>query len=159
MVRLHLRPISLTKEQVTDSAVRRLLFDAGPDIEDLMHLCESDITTKNPKKMARYLEGYAYLKERMSEVTEADRLRLWEPPITGEVIMETFGIKPSRNVGVVKNAVREAILDGEISNDFATAFARMLEEGAKIGLAAQKNLEDFEAWAAAKNAQTTMAPN
>jgi len=134
MVLLHLRPISLTKDQVTDSAVRRLLFDAGPDIDDLMILCESDITTKNPKKMVRYLEGYEYLKERMAMVSQVDRLRLWQPPITGEVIMETFGIGPSREVGLVKNAVREAILDGEINNEFDVAYARMLEEGVKIGL-------------------------
>lgn len=134
MVRLHLRPISLTKEEVTDSAVRRLLFDAGPDIDDLMHLCESDITTKNPKKMSRYLEGYEYLKERMALVSESDRLRLWQPPITGDVIMQTFGIPPSREVGIIKTAVREAILDGAIANDFDSGFARMLEEGKKIGL-------------------------
>lgn len=134
MVMMHLRPISLTKEEVTDSAVRRLIFDAGEDLEDLMKLCESDITTKNPKKMARYLEGYEYLKERISLVNEADRLRLWQPPITGEVIMKTFQIPPSKEVGVIKTAVREAILDGEITNDFETAFQRMLEEGAKLGL-------------------------
>lgn len=134
MVRMHLRPISLTKEEVTDSAVRRLLFDAGPDIDDLMKLCESDITTKNPRKMERYLEGYEYLKERMALVTDADRLRLWQPPVTGEVIMQTFGISPSREVGIVKTAVREAILDGLISNDYESAFQRMLEEGEKIGL-------------------------
>ncbi len=143
MVRLHLRPISLTKEQVTDSAVRRLLYDAGPDIEDLMKLCESDITTKNPKKMSRYLEGYEYLKERMAEVTDADRMRLWQPPLTGEMIMETFGLSPSREVGVIKTAVREAILDGAIPNDFAASFARMLEEGAKLGLMASRTVEDF----------------
>ncbi|MCA0236787.1 MAG: CCA tRNA nucleotidyltransferase [Bacteroidetes bacterium] len=134
MVRLHLRPISLTKEEVTDSAVRRLLFDAGPDVEDLMKLCESDITTKNPKKMSRYLEGYEYLKSRMSEVTETDRMRLWQPPITGEIIMQTFDIPPSREVGTIKTAVREAILDGEINNDYEVAFQRMIEEGAKLGL-------------------------
>jgi poly(A) polymerase len=149
MVRLHLRPISLTKEEVTDSAVRRLLYDAGPDIEDLMKLCESDITTKNPKKMARYLEGYEYLKERMAEVSQADRMRLWQPPITGEIIMETFGIPPSREVGIVKTAVREAILDGELPNDFEPAFQRMLEEGEKIGLAAKKTAGDFLKGAAA----------
>ncbi len=136
MVLLHLRPISLTKDQVTDSAVRRLLFDAGPDIEDLMKLCESDITTKNPNKMRRYLEGYEYLKERMALVNEADRLRLWQPPITGEIIMQTFGIQPSREVGTIKTALREAILDGEIENNYEAAFQRMLEEGAKIGLVA-----------------------
>lgn len=144
MVMLHLRPISLTKDQVTDSAVRRLLFDAGPDIEDLMKLCESDITTKNPQKMRRYLEGYEYLKERMALVTQADRLRLWQPPITGEVIMETFDIQPSREVGTIKTAMREAILDGEIENSFESAFQRMLEEGAKLGLTAHKTMTDFE---------------
>ncbi len=143
MVMLHLRPISLTKEEVTASAVRRLLFDAGPDIEDLMRLCESDITTKNPKKMSRYLEGYEYLKERMAEVSEADRMRLWQPPITGEVIMETFDIQPSREVGVIKNAIREAILEGEIENNFEAGFGRMLLEGAKIGLIGTKGVRDF----------------
>lgn len=144
MVRLHLRPISLTKEEVTDSAVRRLLFDAGPDIEDLLLLCESDITTKNPRKMARYLEGYEYLKERMAEVSQADRLRLWQPPITGDIIMQTFEIPPSREVGVIKTAVREAILDGEIPNLFEAGFRRMLEEGARLGLAAKKTATDFD---------------
>jgi poly(A) polymerase len=134
MVRLHLRPISLTKEEVTDSAVRRLLFDAGPDIESLMMLCESDITTKNPRKMARYLEGYEYLKERMAEVNDADRLRLWQPPVTGEVIMKTFDLEPSREVGIIKTAVREAILNCEIENTYEAAFARMVAEGEKIGL-------------------------
>lgn len=134
MVRMHLRPISLTKEQVTDSAIRRLLFDAGPDIEDLMKLCESDITTKNPGKMSRYLEGYEYLKERMSLVTEADRLRLWQPPVSGETIMEIFGIPPSKEVGIIKTAVREAILDGVIPNDPESAHRQMLIEGEKIGL-------------------------
>lgn len=135
MVRLHLRPISVTKEEVTDSAVRRLLFDAGADIEDLLKLCESDITTKNPRKMSRYLEGYELLKLRMGEVSEADRVRLWQPPITGEVIMQTFGLEPSREVGIIKTAVREAILDGEISNEFEAAFERMVLEGEKLGLA------------------------
>jgi poly(A) polymerase len=143
MVRLHLRPISLTKEEVTASAVRRLLFDAGPEVEDLMMLCESDITTKNPKKMVRYLEGYNYLKERMEAVTAEDRLRLWQPPITGDVIMSTFGIEPSREVGVIKTAVREAILDGVIPNDFEPAFGFMVEEAAKLGLVAQKTAADF----------------
>jgi poly(A) polymerase len=134
MVKMHLRPISLTKEEVTDSAVRRLLFDAGPDVEDLMMLCASDITTKNPKKMARYLEGYEYLKERMAEVNETDRMRLWQPVLTGEIIMEAFGIPPSREVGVIKTAVRDAILDGIIPNELEAAKAQMLVEGEKIGL-------------------------
>jgi poly(A) polymerase len=143
MVRLHLRPISVTREQVTDSAVRRLLYDAGPDIDDLLMLCESDITTKNPRKMARYLDGYELLKERMAEVSQADRLRLWQPVISGEVIMATFGIPPSREVGVIKTAVREAILDGEIPNDFEAGFQRMVVEGEKIGLKAKKTAADF----------------
>lgn len=134
MVKMHLRPISVTKEEVTDSAVRRLLFDAGPDIEDLMKLCASDITTKNPGKMARYLEGYEYLKERMALVTQADRMRLWQPVLTGEMIMEAFGIPPSKAVGVIKTAVREAILDGVIPNELESAREQMLVEGAKLGL-------------------------
>jgi putative nucleotidyltransferase with HDIG domain len=137
MVRLHLRPISLTKEEVTDSAVRRLLFDAGRDIDDLLKLCESDITTKNPRKMARYLEGYEYLKERMALVSDADRLRLWQPPIDGALIMKTFNLPPSREVGILKTAVREAILDGLIPNELEPAFAYLLAEGEKLGLQAQ----------------------
>jgi putative nucleotidyltransferase with HDIG domain len=134
LVRLHLRPISLTREEVTDSAVRRLLYEAGPDIDDLMLLCSCDITTKNPRRMARFLEGYEYLRERMAEVSEADRLRLWQPPINGEIIMQTFGIPPSPQVGRIKTAVREAILDGEIPNSYEAAYERMLQEGAKEGL-------------------------
>jgi poly(A) polymerase len=134
MVRLHMRPISVTKEEVSDSAVRRLLFDAGEEVDDLMLLCESDITTKNPKKMARYLEGYEYLKERMSLVNQSDRLRLWQPIITGEIIMKTFNIPPSRQVGIIKTAVREAILDGVIPNEYEPAFQLMLEEGKKLDL-------------------------
>jgi tRNA nucleotidyltransferase/poly(A) polymerase len=144
MVRLHLRPISLTKEEVTASAVRRLLYDAGPEIEDLMLLCESDITTKNPRKMARYLEGYQFLKERMEEVTAEDRLRIWQPPISGEVIMQTFDIPPSRLVGIIKTSVREAILDGQIANNFEDAFAYIVLEGQKLGLTPQRTAEDFQ---------------
>jgi hypothetical protein len=124
--------------------VRRLIFDAGGDVEDLFKLCESDITTKNPGRMRRYLEGYELLKSRIEAVSEADRLRLWQPPITGELIMQTFGLKPSPAVGQIKTAVREAILDGVIGQDFESAYQRMVEEGKKMGLDIVKHPEQGE---------------
>lgn len=135
LVRLHLRPIALVKEGISDSAIRRLLFDAGDDLEALMMLCKADITSKNPARVKRYLHNFDKVVEKLKEVEEKDRIRNFQPPVSGEEIMALFGLAPCREIGLLKNALKDAILEGEVENNPEQALPFIIKEAEKLGLA------------------------
>lgn len=134
LVDLHMRPAILADEGVTDSAVRRLLFEAGDDIDDLMILVEADITSKNPARVQKYINNYAIVRQKLKDIEEKDRIRNFQPPISGQLIMDTFGLPPCHEVGLIKDAIKDAILDGLITNDYESAYEYMLEKGRSLNL-------------------------